>query len=32
LFAVVFLFPGVLDRLFRESSDLWGQLWGARFI
>jgi Zn-dependent protease len=31
LFLFIFLFPGVLDRLFEESSELWGRLWGASF-
>ena len=31
LFLLIFLFPGVLNRLFEESSNLWGQLWGASF-
>jgi Zn-dependent protease len=31
LFLVVFLLPGVLDRLFEESSDLWIGLWDASY-
>jgi Zn-dependent protease len=31
LLLLVLLFPGVLDRLFEESSELWAQLWDDRF-
>jgi Zn-dependent protease len=31
LFVVIFLFPGVLDRLFDESSELWVGLWDAAY-